>query len=298
MQNANNVPVKFTFLRLTVRLAIVLPILGLVSACIAEGERSGSQRERPPESVNAQKILTMESPPVVVAKDSAGIEVARTLVSRLTPQALQDRKGARFVDANALPWLSGSVQGRAFLDAPANRVLVRGRPAKMCPVAFTQSAPGSTPTQNLARTALSRCLEQAPPGCGCRIIAIRNSLLVKREEITYATGIAARVRARSLGLDGLLVAEEQPDGTILLRDLSGTIGAITLGAGDTVSLRFNGSDTVYTGKTRNVGFRRGRLARRIYASNPAGERVSLLIGFDPGELAEIAGAWLAWPPDA
>lgn len=280
------------------KLAIILSIFGLVSACIAESGNPGSQRKRPPESVNAQKILTMERPPVVVAKDAAGVEVARTLVSRLTPSALLERKGARFVDANALPWLSGSAPGRAFLNAPANRVLVRGEPAEMCPIAFTQSGPNTTPTQELTRTALTTCLDQAPPGCGCRVVAIRSSLLTKREDVIYATGIAARIRARSLGLDGFLVAEGQSDGTILLRDLAGEVGTIEIATDKTAIVTLKGSDTVFTGVTRNVGFRRGRLARRIYATNPAGERVSLLIGFDPDELAKIAGAWLAWPPDA
>lgn len=298
MQIANNTGRKPSLLWLTRELAIVLPLLGLLSACIENGPRASSQRDRPSEAINAQKILTMTRPPVVIAKDLAGVEVARTLISRLTPSALQDRKGARFVDANALPWLSGSAQGQAFLNAQPNRVLVRGAPAEMCPIAFTQSGPNSTPTQELARTALSRCIQQAPKGCGCRVVAVRNSLLTTREEITYATGIAARIRARSLGLDGLLVAEEKTDGTILLRDLSGTIGSVSISEDDKVTLKLNGSDTVYSGISRNVGFRRGRLARRIYASNTAGERVSLLIGFDPDELAQIAGAWLAWPPDA
>lgn len=298
MHFANFVSLKCDLSRLMTVFATVAPLFGLLSACIVDGQRASSQRERAPESVTAQKILTMERPPVVVAKDPVGVEVARKLVARLTPSELQARKGARFIDANALPWLSGSLQGRAFLNAPKNRVLVRGTPANMCPVALTESGPPSTPTEILARTALSRCLEQAPPGCGCQVVAIRNSLLTTRKDVTYATGIAARIRARSLGLDGLLVAEEKSNGAILLRDLSGNVGTVSFTGNDGVTLQLDGSDAVYTGITRNVGFRRGRLARRIYASNAAGERVSLLIGFDPDELAEIAGAWLAWPPDA
>jgi hypothetical protein len=272
--------------------------LALAVACSDGGNRAGSQRERAPDSVNAQKILIMDRPPIVIAKDPIGIENARTLISRLTPTALQSRKGARFVDANELPWLSGSVQGKTFMTSPPNRVLVRGNPQSMCPVAFTATGDAGTPTGEVARRALSKCLSDAPAGCGCQVVAIRNSLLAKREDISYATGIAARIRSRALGLDDLVVAEEQPSGTVLLRDLTSPIGTLNFSKGDAVSMTLKGSNSVYTGTVRNVGFRRGRLARRIYVKSPGGERISILIGFDPGELAEFAGAWLAWPPDA
>ena len=240
----------------------------------------------------------MERPPVIVVKSIDDLRVADNLISRLNIPELAKRKDTQYVDADALPWLSGSAPGREFLSARGNRVLVRGHPQEFCPIALTETAAGPEPFQNVAQTALSRCLEEVPPGCGCRLIAMQDALLATQAEVTYATGIAARIKARSLGLDDLLVAEERQDGSVLLRDLSGVIGFVVTEPDGSVTIRLKGSDTVYSGKARDVGFRRGRLAQRIYAKNAAGERVSLLIGFNPDELAEFAGAWLAWPPDA
>ncbi|MEM9060838.1 MAG: hypothetical protein AAGD13_10295 [Pseudomonadota bacterium] len=240
----------------------------------------------------------MERPPVLAAEDAAGVETVRRLISRLTPAELLERKGARFVDASELPWISGSKTGRAFLGTSGNRIIVRGKPADRCPVAFAEGAPRTTPLENLARTALMDCLGRVAPGCGCEVVAFNSALTVAREDISYATGIAARLRARSLGIDSFLVAEELPDGGVLLRDLSKTIGTVRISDAKTASVKLTGIEGEFSGSVRDVGFRRGRKAQRIYAVNAQGERLSLLIGFDPDELAEFAGAWLAWPPDA
>ncbi len=298
MQFANNVLFRTKLLPKSRVAALILPLFALITSCSDDANRASSKRERISDSVNAQKILIVDRPPIVIAKDAVGVENARTLISRLTPSKLQSRKGAKFVDANALPWLSGSTPGKTFMTSPPNRILVRGNPAEMCPVAFTTTGSAGTPTGEVAHRALTKCLEKVPPGCGCQVVAMRNALLTKREEISYATGIAARIRSRALGLDDLLVAEEQPSGTILLRDLTSPIGTLTFEGKNSVSMTLKGSGAVFTGTVRDVGFRRGRLARRIYVKSPGGDRISLLIGFDPDELAQFAGAWLAWPPDA
>lgn len=278
--------------------ALILPLFAVFASCNDSSHNFPSQRERLAESVRFQSILAMERPPVIVVKSNDDLRVADNLVSRLNIQKLAARKDTEYVDADALPWLSGSAPGREFLAARGSRVLVRGHPQEFCPIALTETAAGSVPIRNVARTAFNRCLAQVPPGCGCRLIAMQDALLATQEEVTYATGIAARIKARSLGLDDLLVAEEQQDGSVILRDLSGVIGSVVSGPDDAVTIKLKGSETVYSGTARDVGFRRGRVAQRIYAKNEAGERVSLLIGFNPDELAEFAGAWLAWPPDA
>ena len=279
-------------------LALISPLFVLLASCTDSLENRVTPRERLAESVRKQSMLAMEHPPLIVVQNTGDIQAATTLISRLKISELARRRDTKFVDTDALPWLSGSAPGREFLSATGNRVLVRGHPQEFCPIALAGAAAAPETLAGVARTALERCLTRVPDGCGCRVIAMENALLATQDEVTYATGVTARIRARSLGLDGLLVAEERQDGTILLRDLTGIVGTVLTGPDGDATVRLKGSDTVYSGQVRDVGFRRGRLAQRIYAKNLAGEQVSLLIGFDPEELAEFAGAWLAWPPDA
>lgn len=279
------------------RVSLVFGVLTGLSACSGPPPSAGSERSRNPELLDLQRLLVMERPPLIAATDPAGVEVARRLMARLDPAELRAREGARFADANALPWLSGSQAGREYLSAQPQRLLVRGRPAAQCPVAFALSDVPAKPIADLAAQGLTQCLNQAPEGCGCQVVAAGSVLLVPRTEINYATGIAARIRAAALDLDGFLVAEETPDGDVLLRDLSHAVARVTRDGLD-VTVTLAASGEVYKGRSRPVGYRRGRLAERIYATNDQGERLSLLIGFDPDELAQFAGAWLAWPQDA
>lgn len=53
----------------------------------------------------------------------------------------------------------------------------------------------------------------------------------------------------------------------------------------------------FRGTAIEVGWRRGRIAQRLYLQDAAGRRVSLLLGFPPDDLAAYAAAWLAFPPD-
>ena len=282
---------------LLVRVGLFFGLMTGLSACVGPPPSAGSERARNPAVLDLQRLLVLERPPLIAADDAPGVEVARRLMSRLDPSELRGRDGARFADANALPWLTGSAAGRSYLSARPQRVLVRGRPAAQCPVAFAEADVPTRPIADLAAQGLKKCLAQVGPGCGCQVVAAGSVLLVPRDEISYATGIAARIRAKSLDLDGFLVAEETRDGDILLRDLARPVALVTREGLD-VTVTLSGSDKVYRGRTRPVGYRRGRLAERIYATDEAGDRLSLLIGFDPDELAQFAGAWLAWPPDA
>ncbi|MEM1161249.1 MAG: hypothetical protein AAGJ28_09970 [Pseudomonadota bacterium] len=286
-----------TAMHIPLRIPIAMLIAAvLVTSCGPNRISAGSQRERNSDAVDLQRLLVLPRPPAIYAADPGQVGKAGQILRNLAVQDLTRREGAGYVDANALPWLTGSTEGRAFLASKAPRALVRGSPAEFCPAAVTTS--GQRPAIDLATDALRQCLSASRDGCGCEVIAINSTLMVPRQDVTYATGIAARIRARSLGLDGLLVAEEAQGGDILLRDLGGVIGKISRSGDGIVTVQMRNGAAPFEGKARKVGYRRGRLAERIYASDPDGNRLSLLIGFDPGELAELAGAWLAWPPDA
>lgn len=280
------------------KIAVVVVAFGCVVSCDTEQRQSGTERARTPTSIADQRLMVLERPPIISAKNASDVEVARRLMSRLDPNELNRREGSRIVDANEIPWLSGSPQGRSFLAMQPQRVVVRGEPATSCPIALSVSATRQKAIEDVAADALTSCLKSAGEGCGCRVVAAGSILLVPRKDATYATGIAARIRAPKLGLDGFLVAEETPSGTTILRDLSGVVGEVKRGDGGGITLSLRGSADDYTGTARKVGYRRGRLAERIYAVNSAGARVALLIGFDPDELAGAAGAWLAWPAEA
>ncbi|MGR3717875.1 MAG: hypothetical protein ACU0B1_14145, partial [Thermohalobaculum sp.] len=147
---------------------------------------------------------------------------------------------------------------------------------------------------------LRSCLAKLMPertGCGCRIVALDDLVTVPREDTAYATGTSARMRSASLGIDLLLVAEEESDGSTLLRDLHGPIARLVNGENDAVTLSFLSTGHRFDGYRIPVGFRRGRIAERVYVVDADGNRLSLLIGFEPGELAGGAGAWLSWPPE-
>ncbi len=287
------------------RICTVSGALALASGCSEVGGRSISEPLTADERLSTQRMVVLERPPIVISQSTKQVASARRAVTRLSLDDLATRRGAREIDANALPFLSGTDVGRDFLASGPGRVLVRGTPVQSCPATIGRApAPGETLADTAAR-ALTTCHaalagSSSPEGteCGCRLIALDSVLLVPREEMTYATGTTARLRVQSLDLDAMLVATNGAENGVLLRDVSGPVGKVERLENDRVRITLKDTEQTFEGSARRVGYRRGWLAERIYAISATGERLSLLIGFAPDELAELAGAWLAWPPDA
>ncbi|MHA1530040.1 MAG: hypothetical protein ACTSVG_13560 [Alphaproteobacteria bacterium] len=252
------------------------------------------------ENLHLQRMVVLSHPPIIAANKLEEIPVALRIAENTDPAELSKRESARQVGVDALPFLTSTEAGKRFLSAAAPRALARGMPPEACPAAAVASATPETPRAEVAGQALRRCLASLPPeraGCGCRIVALDDLVTVPREDTAYATGTSARMRSAALGIDLLLVAEEVPGGGTLLRDLHGPVARLANTENDAVTLSFHATGQRFEGYRIAVGFRRGRVAERIYVVDAEGNRLSLLIGFEPGELADRAGAWLAWPPE-
>ncbi|MEM0923389.1 MAG: hypothetical protein AAGI13_10115 [Pseudomonadota bacterium] len=258
-----------------------------------------SQRDQIAQSWHTQRMVILRTPPVIAAETPEDLPAARLAAERADPAVFATRLQAREVGIDALPYLIGSAEGRAFLKAQGSRAIARGRPADICPSTAVVSRLVATPRGDLAGDALQQCLQNLPQeteGCGCRIVAIDNLVTVTQDDLTYATGTTARLSLPSRGIDRVLVAEEDQSGALLLRDLRGQVATVRAMSRETVALAF-ADGTEFSGRRIKVGFRRGRMAERIYAESASGERLVLLIGFEPDELAERAAAWLAWPKE-
>jgi hypothetical protein len=286
-------------------LAMVVMAAAPLYGCADHGVMSRSARQPLVENLHLQRMLVLSHPPNIAAATRKDLPVAVRLASNADSTKLSKRESARWVGIDALPFLTSTESGKQFLASTFPRALARGMPAQSCPVtAVAAGAPGS-PRDTVAGVALQDCLAKiivaqsgwAQSGCGCRIVALDDLVTVPRDEFSYATGTTARMRSASLGIDLLLVAEETVGGETILRDLRGSVAHVARGENNAVTLNFLSSGRQFDGYRIPVGFRRGRTAERIYVIDADGNRLSLLIGFEPDELAGGAGAWLAWPPD-
>jgi hypothetical protein len=245
-------------------------------------------------------MVVPSSPPIIAAIEPEDLDVARTISDNADPARIVRRESTRRVAVDALPFLTSTESGRRFVAASAPRAFARGMPPESCPASAMAAGTREMSRGDVVVQALERCLANLGPehaGCGCRIVALDNLITVPWDDIAYATGTSARLQVASLGIDVLLVAEQTGDGATLLRDLRGSVALVRHGEGDAVTVEFLSSGRVFEGRRIAVGFRRGRIAERIYATDSEGHRLSLLIGFEPGELAAGAAAWLAWPTE-
>jgi hypothetical protein len=245
-------------------------------------------------------MLALSYPPIIAITQPSDLSVALRAAENSDPSKLSKRESARWVNVDALPFLTATEHGKRFLETATPRALARGMPPETCPVSAVASGAPGTPRAEVAGQALQSCLARLGPeqaNCGCRIVALDDLVTIPREDTAYATGTSARMRATALGIDLLLVAEVASAGGTLLRDLRGPVARLVYGENDSATLTFLATERRFDGFRIPVGFRRGRIAERIYLADADGNRLSLLIGFEPDELAGRAGAWLAWPPE-
>lgn len=283
-------------------LLMVVMTAAIGAGCADSGTGIRSARVPMDESLHGQRMLVTQRPPIIAAHLPEDLLIARVAAVRADPAALARRESSRWVGVDSLPFLTSTEPGRSFLQAAAPRALARGSPPEACPaVAMAAGSAGGGSAESRAAVAvdaLAACQAQLAPGhpdCGCRVVALDDMVTVPREELAYATGASARLRITGRNTDLLLVAEENAAGDTVLRDLAGPVAMILRGPDDTVELQLARDGHRFRGISIPVGFRRGRLAERIYAEDESGARLTLLIGFEPDELAQSAGAWLAWP---
>lgn len=264
--------------QLSTRLVLV-PLLALL-ACDGGEPVGNSSRNRTADNLRNQLLVVSPNPPQISASDAAELDRAARFGATAKRERLQAQNGTRRVRADSLAWLTGAVEGRAFLQAPSPRAIARGDPARSCPA--TGLATGAASREAAVRAALGACLGALGseyPDCGCRLIAFDDVLTVERSEMAYATGVSARLIAPALGIDAVLVAEDEPDGSTLLRDLRGPVARLSR-SGETDATLTVGEQTL-AGTRRALGYRRGRLAEHIRLDGGG----LLLIGLSPGEIA-------------
>jgi hypothetical protein len=223
-----------------------------------------------------------------VARDSAGIAEAAALAARAEAGA------TRPLPLEAAPFIQFSPLGQRFRRADAPRALAIGDPGPSCPGAGVAAD---------AETALRTCLdaEKDRPGCGCRILAINDTVLPSMDGLTYAPGVSGRllglprplgplvVEERALADDASIVAFYAPDGLVALGELRDDGEARLVVAED---------GALYVGDRRKEGWRRGRLTERLLLRGRDGRKLIALIGFEPAELASRRAELTAWPKEA
>ena len=263
-------------------------LVAALAACTGASNDGSSGRARNGAHLDMQRFVVTDGGVRVHAEGSGDVPTVRARVARVTREALSRRADGHWVTANALPWLSGARAGRAFLEAASPRALVRGLPARACPLAH--AAQGGPDAATAAERAVRACLAEAPTGCGCAVVAVNDVVFAPRESLAYATGVSIRIRLADPETDLIAVAEEVGPDRILIRDLSGPIGHIDFD-GETVTVEIAGE--TLTGRARAIGYRRGRIAWAI-AAGEAGRRMRAVIGLGPEELAAEGARWLAW----
>lgn len=279
------------------RMALI-PFIFLLGACSVEDSVRVVTSPAAHVAADPQRLIALPRPPILAATEPETLPLARLNATRTRWRELYGRTDARAVTAEALPFLTRTPEGRRFLAATGARAIARGMPAEICPATVTVAPPGTPDMAELVEQTLASCLQrlQDHPDCGCRVLAIGGYLTVPREDLAYATGTTARMLVPGLGVDAVMVAEDEDEGT-LVRDLRGPVARVVRRGPDGAEVTLLRDGRVFTGRREPIGYRRGRIAERIYARDATGTEMTLLIGFSPDELEQRAAAWLTWKAD-
>lgn len=271
-----------------------------------------------PETVREKGVTATRASQVEDAADAAG-NALRTIMRASTRDG-----GARRIDAANAPLLTDTVPGRSFLRASSSgRAIAIGAPATACPamgVALTAKSLDAA-----ASTALKQCLNATNPphklrgrrrvACGCRLIALGSVLIAEQEAFTHARKVSALIIDPRSGARAPLVAAVAPVGPDLdksasadaaqltvrlagaqeidLSSATAPIGRLSLSAGGAAELRLKKGGPSYRGKWRVEGFRRGRRAGVVSLARGPKDRLFLLIGYEPGEVAKRGRSLIA-----
>jgi hypothetical protein len=283
------------------RIGLVLALAGC--ATVPVSERVGVEP--------ATRLLAPVSPPVIEAKGVEDLVQARQIADLATYARIAERPRSRPVEAARLPFLSEAPVAQAFLSGDGPRALARGEPSNICP-AIGLAAPGEAASNGAAaELALRRCLSELSDvdgDCGCRVLALGDVLTAPPAEFVYAPGVSARLIRLDDGDEATLVAEERqrsdgPEGVrlwFLAADGPRAVGDLGEDGRAEVTLLQNRDGVLtpvrrYQGRRQIEGYRRGRLAERLYLRDDDGNRMIALIGYEPSEFSERAKDLRAWP---
>lgn len=241
-----------------------------------------------PSSQDLLRLWAPAAPQNIVAADRAGIAAAAAGAEAASTSRVSALPRSRRIEISALPWLRSSPEGAIFLASSLPRALARGAPAQTCPAAAASpSVPQPATRPEAAAAALGACHDQlrrrnADAACGCRLVAVDETLLAPLSEFGYAPVVSA-LMIEPNGPRRLVAETLRPvDGVelVMLRDTQREIARVAL-LGEEAELIFVAQPGVhYFGAREPFGYRRGRLAERLSLKSPEGEELTLLIGVE------------------
>ncbi len=199
------------------------------------------------------------------------------------------------LEAAQIGLLHGAPEGRAFAEILGPRALAQGEPANQCPAL---TAGRGADDSDAARTALRGCFAalKGREDCGCRLLVENDRLLASASHFSYALGVSATLIDPARRQEMTLIAEERPvagrpeAAMVWLLGFDGPKAALHLEADGEAALALleegPARDPKWIGRHEAEGFRRGRIARRAFLRNAAGEERVVLVGYEAQELAE------------